>query len=80
MKPDVGTFILKHVSENQERPHFCLSVLIIRRTLLVYYNDNVAIRLTFTFVTFDCLAASNWQPGHPRSDHHESNPHRPDYY
>ena len=21
MKPDVGTFILKHVSENQERPH-----------------------------------------------------------
>ena len=21
-----------------------------------------------TFVTFDCLAASNWQPGHPRRD------------
>ena len=29
---------------------------------------------------FDCLAASNWPPGHPRSDHHVSNPHRPDYY
>ena len=37
--------------------------------------------LTFdTFDTFDCLAASNWPPGHPRSDHHVSNPHRPDYY
>ena len=34
----------------------------------------------FTFATFDCLAASNWPPGHPRSDHHVSNPHRPDYY
>ena len=34
---------------------------------------------TFTFATFDCLAASNWPPGHPRSDHHVSNPHRPDY-
>ena len=33
-----------------------------------------------TVVTFDCLAASNWPPGHPRSDHHVSNPHRPDYY
>ena len=33
-----------------------------------------------TLLTFDCLAASNWQPGHPRSDHHVSNPHRPDYY
>ena len=33
-----------------------------------------------TFVTFDCLAASNWPPGHPRSDHHVSNPHRPDHY
>ena len=33
-----------------------------------------------TFVTFDCLAASNWPPGHPRSDHHVSNPHRPGYY
>ena len=33
-----------------------------------------------TFDTFDCLAASNWPPGHPRSDHHVSNPHRPDYY
>ena len=31
------------------------------------------------FFTFDCLAASNWPPGHPRSDHHVSNPHRPDY-
>ena len=31
-------------------------------------------------LTFDCLAASNWPPGHPRSDHHVSNPHRPDYY
>ena len=30
--------------------------------------------------TFDCLAASNWPPGHPRSDHHVSNPHHPDYY
>ena len=30
--------------------------------------------------TFDCLAASNWPPGHPRSEHHVSNPHRPDYY
>ena len=35
---------------------------------------------TYTFDTFDCLAASNWPPGHPRSDHHVSNPHRPDYY
>ena len=33
-----------------------------------------------TFASFDCLAASNWPPGHPRSDHHVSNPHRPDYY
>ena len=33
-----------------------------------------------TLATFDCLAASNWPPGHPRSDHHVSNPHRPDYY
>ena len=33
-----------------------------------------------TFATFACLAASNWLPGHPRSDHHVSNPHRPDYY
>ena len=33
-----------------------------------------------TFDTFDCLAASNWPPGHPRSDHHVSNPRRPDYY
>ena len=31
-------------------------------------------------LTYDCLAASNWPPGHPRSDHHVSNPHRPDYY
>ena len=40
-------------------------------------------RLTKTYITFDtfdCLAASNWPPGHPRSDHHVSNPHRPDYY
>ena len=36
--------------------------------------------LNLTFATFDCLAASNWPPGHPRSDHHVSNPHRPDYY
>ena len=28
-------------------------------------------------LTFGCLAASNWPPGHPRSDHHVSNPHRP---
>ena len=35
---------------------------------------------TFTFATFDCLAVSNWPPGHPRSDHHVSNLHRPDYY
>ena len=26
MKPDVGTFISKHVSENQERPHFCFNI------------------------------------------------------
>ena len=34
----------------------------------------------FTFGTFDCLAASNWPPGHPCSDHHVNNPHRPDHY
>ena len=36
--------------------------------------------LTYLKKTFVCLAASNWPPGHPRSDHHVSNPHRPDYY
>ena len=34
----------------------------------------------YLLATFDCLAASNWPPGHPRSDHHVSNPHRPDYF
>ena len=33
-----------------------------------------------TAFAFVCLVASNWPPGHPRSDHHVSNPHRPDYY
>ena len=40
-----------------------------------------------TFFTFDVflsalyvVAASNWPPGHPRSDHYVSNPHRPDNY
>ena len=37
-------------------------------------------RLVCVLLTFDCLAASYWPPGHPRSDHHVSNPHRPDYY
>ena len=36
--------------------------------------------VSHNFATFDCLAASNWPPGHPRSDHHVSNPHPPDYY
>ena len=36
--------------------------------------------ISYMDLTFDCLAASNWPPGHPRSDHHVSNPHRPDYY
>ena len=34
----------------------------------------------YYYYTFDCLAASNWPPGHPRSDHHVSNPDRPGYY
>ena len=80
MKPDVGTSILKHVSENQERPHFCFNIPQDPSRVLCGYSVFDYIRLTFTFVTFDCLAASNWQPGHPRSDHHVSNPHRPDYY
>ena len=33
-----------------------------------------------TAFAFVCLVTSNWPPGHPRSDHHVSNPHRPDYY
>ena len=34
----------------------------------------------FVLATFVCLAAYNWPPYHSRSDHHVSNPHRPDYY
>ena len=37
-------------------------------------------RRLITFVTLGCLAASNWPPCHPRSDHHVRNPHRTDYY
>ena len=45
------------------------------------YDDDkgeMPVITTGSILTFDCLAASNWPPGHPRSDHHVSNPHRPD--
>ena len=48
-----------------------------------FFSDthySVLVIYLLTFATFDCLAASNWPPGHPRSDHHVRNPHRPDYY
>ena len=45
-------------------------------SLLIQCDSN----FVYLAFDFDCLAASNWPPGHPRSDHHVSNPHRPDYY
>ena len=53
-------------------------LFILRSSLLLYSAGSGVSRVTF--VTFVCLAVSNWPPGHPRSDHHVSNPHRPDYY
>ena len=53
---------------------------LVPHTLKQIYSNLPSLLLFFFFFTFDCLAASNWLPGHPRSDHHVSNPHRPDYY
>ena len=49
-------------------------------TLGVLSLHNCSVGRLLTFATFVCLAASKWLPGHQRSAHHVSNPHRPDYY
>ena len=48
--------------------------------IFLYKNMGNQMPYLLTFVTFVCLATSNWPSGHPRSDHHVSNPHHPEYY
>ena len=58
----------------------CVQYFVIALSLMAKCLETIYYIIMCVYVSFVCLAASNWSPGNQRSDHHVSNPHRPDYY